>query len=64
MVSEPILDPDVGVYSIWPRNSMGHNEDVASTWECLSHLKSDMGETSSQFISMCFSQPSRLVLKQ
>ena len=28
MVSEPIPDPDVGVCSVWPRNPMGHNEDV------------------------------------
>ena len=32
MVSEPIPDPDVGVYSVWPRNPMGHNEDVVSAW--------------------------------
>ena len=32
MVSEPIPDPDVGVCSVWPRNPMGHNEDVVSAW--------------------------------
>ena len=39
MVSEPISDLDVGVClaplgcsSIWPRNLVGHNEDVVSTW--------------------------------
>ena len=51
MVSEPILDPDVGVCSVWPRNPMGHNEDVVSAWGggggggggggCLSHPTSD-----------------------
>ena len=30
MVSEPIPDLDVGVCSVWPRNPMGHNEDVVS----------------------------------
>ena len=43
MVSETIPDPDVEVYSVWPRNSMGHNEDVVSAWGCLSHPTSDMG---------------------
>ena len=35
MVSEPIPDPGVGVclaLSVWPRNPMGHNEDVVSAW--------------------------------
>ena len=32
LVSEPIPDPDVGVCSVWPRNPMGHNEDVVSAW--------------------------------
>ena len=32
MVSESILDLDVGVCSVWPRNPMGHNEDVVSAW--------------------------------
>ena len=30
MVSESIPDPDVGVCFVWPRNPMGHNEDVVS----------------------------------
>ena len=35
MVSKPIPDPDVGVclaLFVWPRNPMGHNEDVVSVW--------------------------------
>ena len=32
MVSEPIPDPDVGVCPVWPRNPMGHNEDVVFAW--------------------------------
>ena len=35
MVSKPIPDPGVGVclaLSVWPRNPMGHNEDVGSAW--------------------------------
>ena len=35
MVSEPIPDPGAGVclaLSVWPRNPMGHNEDVVSAW--------------------------------
>ena len=72
MVLEPIPDPDVGVCSIWPRNPMGHNEDVVSAWGgggggegggCLSHPTLDRGETSWHYISMNSSQPSRLVLK-
>ena len=31
MVSEPILNLDVGVCSVWLRNPMGHNEDIVST---------------------------------
>ena len=30
MVSESILDLDVGICSIWPRDLMGHNKDVVS----------------------------------
>ena len=38
MVSEPIPDPGEGVclakgcLSVWPRNPMGHNENVVSAW--------------------------------
>ena len=67
MVSGTISDPDVGVCSIWPRNPMGHNEDVVSAWgggwACLSHPTSDKGETSWHYISMGSSQPYRRVLK-
>ena len=41
MVSEPILDPHVGVCSVWPRNPMKHNKDVV-----FAHPISDRGETS------------------
>ena len=63
MVSEPIPDLDVGVCSVWPRNPMGHNEDVVSAWPRLSHPTSDRGETSCHYISMGSSQPCRRVLK-
>ena len=66
MVLEPIPDPDVGVCFFWPRNPMGHNEDVVSAWGgggCLSHPTSDRGETSWNYISMGSSQLSIRVLK-
>ena len=66
MVSEPILDFDVGVYYAWPRrgclsvslrNPMGHNEDVVSGFGGggICHIVTstlDMGETSWYYISM------------
>ena len=32
MVSESISDLGVGCSSVWPRNPVGHNEDVVSAW--------------------------------
>ena len=54
MVSELIIDLNMGVYSVWshggclsvwPCNPIGHNEDVVSAWGYLSHPTSDMAET-------------------
>ena len=47
MVSEPILDPCVGVclaLSVWPRNPMGHNEDVVSAWGGICDVPHRIGE--------------------
>ena len=72
MVSEPILNLDVGVCSVWPRNPMGHNKDIVSTlgggggggggWYLL-HLTSNKGESSWYYISIGLSQPRRRILK-
>ena len=54
MVSKPILDLHMEVCSIWLcreylsvglRNPMGYNEDVVSSWKCLSHPTSDTRES-------------------
>ena len=48
MVLEPILDLGVGVclaLSVWPRNPMGHNEDVVSAWGgCVCDVPHQIGE--------------------
>ena len=47
MVSEPIPNPGVGVclaLSIWPRNPMGHNEDVVSAWGGICDIPHRIGE--------------------
>ena len=47
MVLEPIPDSDVGVCSLWPRNSMGQNEDVVFVWGgggCVCHIPHRIGE--------------------
>ena len=44
MVLEPIPDLDVGVCSVWPRNPMGHNEDVVSAWGGVCHIPHRIGE--------------------
>ena len=47
MVLEPILDPGVGVclaLSVWPRNPMGHNEDVVSAWGGVCDVPHRIGE--------------------
>ena len=47
MVSEPIPDPGVGVcltLSVWPRNPMGHNEDVVSAWGGVCDVPHRIGE--------------------
>ena len=50
MVSEPISDPDMRVYSVWLHNPMGHNEDVVSTWEGVCHILHRIGEKLSDTI--------------
>ena len=43
--------PRKGCLSVWPRNPMGHNEDVVSAWGgCLWCPTSDRGECSWHFI--------------
>ena len=47
VVSELIPDPGVGVclaLSIWPRNPMGHNEDVVSAWGGVCDVPHRIGE--------------------
>ena len=56
MVSKPIPDPGVGVclaLSVWPRNPMGHNEDVGSAWGgggCVCDVPHRIGENVSSAI--------------
>ena len=48
-----------GCLIVWPRNPMGHNENIVSTWGgeggggggCLSHPTSERGKTSCHYLS-------------
>ena len=62
MVSMSILYPGHGICSVWPRNPMGHNEDVVVSVRGV-FVISDMKIFFWQYISMSFSQLSRRVLK-